>query len=323
MKAMVLAAGLGTRMDPLSRDRPKAALPVLDVPLVLHAVRTLAEQGIEAAVVNTHRHPEQIAEALRAAPIPVSISHEPELLGSGGGLCAARRSLAGPEPVVVVNADMVFELDLASLRATHAERGALATLVLRDEPRKHEFGSIGYAQGGWVSRVTNRARRCSDLGSGLFAGIHLIEPQLFERMPQARSFDIMAELYAPMVERGELLAVSLQPAETAWWPVGTPRELLEANLALLQRATSGVDAPPAIVASDANVGGDLVAPVFVGSRARIEAGSRAGPCSVIGAGATLPRGSEAAESLLLPGADPPTGKLQHAIGYDREVWRGA
>ena len=186
MKAMILAAGLGTRMAPLSARRAKAALPVLDEPLVLRLVRTLADQGVERVIVNAHVFPEQIREALAKAPIPIQISFEAELRGSAGGILQARAFLDGSEPFFVLNADMWVDLDLRALLEAHARLGAIATLMLRDETRKHEFGTIGYAgyaDGARVSRITNLVDRGAEAGSGLFAGVQVVEPEIFSHMP--------------------------------------------------------------------------------------------------------------------------------------------
>ena len=124
MRAMILAAGLGTRMAPLSPGIPKPALPVLDRPLALRLIDSLAEQGVEAVIVNAHTQPEKLRAALRGAPIPVEISYEPSLLGSGGGIREARNflTLDSSEPCLVLNADMCVAIDTGALLAAHRSR---------------------------------------------------------------------------------------------------------------------------------------------------------------------------------------------------------
>ena len=155
MKAMLLAAGLGTRMDSIGADLAKPALPILDEPLVLRLVRTLANEGIQEVVVNTHAHPDSIRAALGESPLPLIFSHEPELCGSGGGILNARKWLDGDEPFLVLNADMVIDLNLSTLLKAHQRHGAIATLVLRDDARKERFGHLGYDNHGAISRVTD------------------------------------------------------------------------------------------------------------------------------------------------------------------------
>ena len=322
MRAMVLAAGLGTRMAPLTRSRAKPVLPVLDEPLLLRQLRQLATQGVERVVVNAHAHPEQIRELAAKCPIPVDISYEPELLGSGGGIKAARAFLDGSDPVLLVNADMCIDFDLEALLQAHAKSGAAATLVLRDERRKHAFGTIGYAGGGMVSRITNVFDRGSETGSGLFAGVHVFEPQLFSLMPERATFDVLTGVYVPLLERGGRIACWLQPTSQRWWPVGTPRELLDTNLLALREACAAPDAAPdgVIVGDDARVEGEVRGPAWIGAGAVIEKGVTAGPGVVVGAGASLSAGTSAEEALLLPGAKPRPGSIRRAIGFDTEVW---
>lgn len=154
MKAMILAAGLGTRMAPLARACAKPALPVRDVPVILRLVRQLAAGGAERAIVNCHAHPQSLRDALRHSPLPIDWILEPEPRGSGGGILGARALLEGGGAFLVVNGDMCLELDVPALVARHRERGALVTLALRDDDRKREFGSIGYDRHGNVCRIT-------------------------------------------------------------------------------------------------------------------------------------------------------------------------
>ena len=321
---MILAAGLGTRMAPLSPGIPKPALPVLDRPLALRLIDSLAEHGVEAVIVNAHTQPERLRASLRGAPIPVEISYEPSLLGSGGGIREARKflTLDSSEPCLVLNADMCVAIDIGALLAAHRSSGALVTLMLRDEPRKAEFGSIGISNDAKVVRITDRVRIQTEDRSGLFTGVQVIEPALFSQMPQRAEFGIVNDVYVPLVAQGESLGAYFQPSNQRWWPVGTPRELLDANLSALAEEAPGLDGQ--LVHPEAHVEGELRGRVWIGKGARIGPGAVAGPDAVIGQAAVLKPGLSASESLLLPGAQPPGGDpIERAIAYDREIWRDA
>jgi NDP-sugar pyrophosphorylase family protein len=150
---MILAAGLGTRMAPLARDVAKPALPVLDVPVIARLARTLAAQGVDRLVINTHAHPESLRRALEgAAKLPIDWVHEPDLRGSGGGVRGARALLERGGAFLVLNGDMCLDLDVTALVARHRARGAVLTLVLREDARQREFGTIGYDAEGDVRR---------------------------------------------------------------------------------------------------------------------------------------------------------------------------
>jgi NDP-sugar pyrophosphorylase family protein len=312
---MILAAGRGERMAPLSRRIAKPALPVLDEPLVLRLARQLGAAGVERLVVNSHAHPDSLRRALRDAPVPVEISHEAQLLGSGGGIAAARAVLDTGEPFVVVNADMVIDLDLPALLESHRGAAPLATLALRDDPRKREFGTIGYDGTRRVRRITSRIDLGGEAACGLFIGVHVIEPRAFERMPRG-AFEIVPDLYVPALRAGESIASWLQPGSARWWPVGTPAELLDANL----RALGELGPAARCVDRAAVVDGELEPPVWIGAGAIVEAGATAGPQAVIGAGARLVRGASLREALALPGARCPARALRRAVVHADEVW---
>ncbi|MEX2209134.1 MAG: NDP-sugar synthase [Myxococcota bacterium] len=316
---MILAAGLGTRMAPLARALAKPALPVLDVPVALRLVRALAEQGVTRVVVNTHAHPESVLRALADAPVPVDWIEEPELRGSGGGVRGARERLDGDEPFLVLNGDMCLDLDVTALVARHRARKALLTLALRDDPRKREFGSIGYDVHGDVRRITERIDLGGEKGSGLFIGVQVMEPTIFARMPATDRFEIVPEVWVPALQSGLRIASWVQPAGARWWPVGSPRELLDANLDELDAASRG---GAVLVDPQSRVAGTLVGPAWIGAGAEIEAGATIGPRAVVSRGARVAAGARVADVLVLPDARIAGGaQLSRAVAFADEVWR--
>lgn len=347
MRAMILAAGLGTRMAPLTDRLPKPALPLLGRPLIARMVEQLAELGIERVAVNTHAHPEHMRAALARPPIPVDFCHEPELRGSGGGIHSAIEILRD-EPFLVLNADMHVEFDLETLRARHEQRGFLATLLLRDDPRKADFGTIGFASSGEIGRIrdwidlsahvpgqhddstsrdaSDRPRpipprgveRWAEFGSGLFTGVHLLSPTIFSCMPERATFQMMTDVYVPALRAGHVLGAVLQDPSQAWWPIGTPAELLDANLRALRIA---LGADRCEVDPSARVGGSLTPPVWIGPGAHVAEGAELGPDVVVGAGAEVPGGLRGRELLFLEGARPnAAGALRRAVAYGSDVW---
>jgi NDP-sugar pyrophosphorylase family protein len=323
MKAMLLAAGRGVRMAPLTPRWSKATLPVLDQPLVLRLVRSLAAQGVQSVVVNAYQNADRLREALRAAPIPVEVSLEPELRGSGGGIRQARPFLEGSSPFLVLNADMCIDVDLADLLRAHVGGGAMATLALRDDPRNREFGTLGYAEDGVLCRIADRLDRGFETGCGLFTGVHVMQPAIFDHMPDRPEFDIVRDVYIPWLHAGERIGTWLQPQDATWWPVGCPRELLDANLrALEQTLEAQPDRPDDILAAeDARIEGKLRGPAWVGAGAHIPPDAHVGPWVVIGAHARVPGAERVEESLLLPASRPRAQEpLRRAIGFGEEVW---
>jgi mannose-1-phosphate guanylyltransferase len=319
---MILAAGLGRRMAPLSRLWAKPALPVLGRPILRWLLDALASQGVDLAVVNAHANVASVRVALAGAPLRVELSVEETLLGSAGGIRAAREHLRGPEPFVVLNGDMLLDLDLPSLLARHRQAGARATLALRDDSRKQQFGTIGYDASGRVCRITSRISVGAESGDGLFAGVQVLEAEILERLEARTPLELMPDLYVPLLERGEPIAAWLQPDDAAWWPIGDPGELLDANLRALERAARAKTLGKGDVAlgAGAKVAGEVTGPAWIGRGVCVPQGAAIGPGVVVCDGVRVPAGSRWRDSLLLPGAHPRAhGALRRAIAYGEEV----
>lgn len=239
MRAMILAAGRGTRMRPLSDLVAKPALPVLGRPVIGWLLELLHAQGIREVAVNLHARPDSIRSAVeRSAPSDMEIHyfHEKQLLGTGGGIAAAQEFLSASDPAIVLAGDMLVDLDLAKLIREHTESGALCTLVLlRDPERASMFGTIGLDARGCVRRIAERLDLGQEVQAGVFVGLRLFSPSAFESLPQAHptgSFEDLTDWLGPLLTQGSqsVRGCILAPDELAWTPVGTPLEYLNANL---------------------------------------------------------------------------------------------
>ncbi|CAG0983248.1 partial N-acetylmuramate alpha-1-phosphate uridylyltransferase, partial [Anaerolineae bacterium] len=163
MIGMVLGAGLGTRLRPLTDRLPKPVVPLFDRPLAAYALERLFAAGVRDAVMNTHHRAGEVVRALEAH-VPEGMrprfGHEPELLGTGGGIRNAlsilRNDVGGGGPMLVINGDVLFWPDLESALALHAQLGAVATMVLREDPRAKELGAIEVDGGGRVRRLLGK-----------------------------------------------------------------------------------------------------------------------------------------------------------------------
>jgi NDP-sugar pyrophosphorylase family protein len=268
VRAMILAAGLGTRMRPLSTLRPKPVLPVRGLPLVAWPLGWLARQGVTEAILNLHHLPDTIRAAARAwAPpgLAVRFSEEPELLGTGGGLRRAAAFLRESDPSVVIAGDAIFDLDLAPIVERHRARGHAATLVLRDDPRTARFGSVGIDDQERVRRMGRRFDLGGEVRAGLNVSVYLFSAGLLDTLPEREVFNHLFDWLAPRLAAGadDVRGVRLGPGDCVWEPVGTPAEYLAVNLG-----------PPRVRYLDAD------------ARARA-LGVRLEPELVIGAGAHL------------------------------------
>ncbi len=239
MRGMILAAGSGTRMEPLTRRLAKPALPVLGVPLVVRAARLLRSAGITSAVVNLHHRGESIREALARAvadPRPGSLhgmsfrwSHEPVLLGTAGGVGKVREWLAAEGTTVVVNSDFVSDLDLGAAVAAHKASGALGTLVV--VPPSGPFpGELHADTAGHITGFGKGGPGGGEpVGLFEFTGCHILEPELLGRFPETVS-DSVRDVYPWALERGALRA-HVHPG--FWWEFGSLDRFLNGQLSLI------------------------------------------------------------------------------------------
>ncbi len=232
---MILAAGLGTRLQPLSDHLAKPALPVRGIPMIAYALRWLAEHGVREVAVNLHHLPETVRDAaLDWCPEGVTLhfSHEQHLLDTGGGIKRVHEFLAESDPSIVLAGDMLFDFDLEREIELHLSRGRRATLLLRRDPRAGTFGSIGIDRKGTIRRIATRFDLGGECDEGLYMSVNLFSPTVFDSMPLRERFSHLDDWLAPELEGGadDLCARVLPAEESVWEPVGTLAEYLRANL---------------------------------------------------------------------------------------------
>jgi len=292
---MVLAAGLGTRMRPLTLLRAKPALPVLDRPLIAFTLERLARSGVRDVIVNLHHLPESVTGALgggRRFGLRIRYVHEPRILGTGGGPRVVR-DFFGREPFLLVNGDVYFELDLRQLVARHRASGALATLALRRLPDPRAYSTVVSDRRGRILSIAGRPAPSEGVRS-MFAGVHVLEPRLLERLPEGAS-DSVRDLYIPLLAEGALLLGVRQ--EGAWYDFGRPSLYRDAQLRMLRARgrRQVLKGRGARVASSA-----VVRRSVVGSRARVAPGARVS-ASVLWEGASVEAGARVTRAIVAAG----------------------
>jgi NDP-sugar pyrophosphorylase family protein len=194
---MILAAGFGRRLRPLTDRTPKPLIEVNGQPLIAYALALLRAAGIRDVIVNLHHRGDQIRAALGSgAAYGVSITYSPEdpILDTGGAIKKAQPLLQG-ERFVVLNADSICDIDLRALVAWHGARGALATMVLRADREAARYGIIEIDAGDRIRRFLGQPPAGGvPLTPLMFAGIHVFEPEVFAYMDEGR-FGINATTY--------------------------------------------------------------------------------------------------------------------------------
>ena len=207
LRAVVLAAGLGTRLRPLTGTQPKPALPVAGVPVAGRTLALLARAGCEAAAVNLHHLGDRMRAALgnSVGGMPLVYSEEREVQGTLGALWPLREFCAAADTLLVINGDSLCRWPLARLLRAHRRGAAAVTLLLSSRADPAEFGGgvgVGHDGGivtfGGATGATVARRR-------VFAGAHVLEPRRLEGLT-AGPADFISALYRPLLERGERIA---------------------------------------------------------------------------------------------------------------------
>jgi NDP-sugar pyrophosphorylase family protein len=232
---MVLAAGQGTRLRPLTDRMPKALVPVAGRPMIEYALLLLSRYGIRDIIINLHHFGEQIEDRLgdgRALGLSIRYSHELELLDTGGGLLKAREFLSD-RAFIVINTDALIDLDLAALIEFHNRRRAAATLVLRADPRADEFGSMDIDADGRIIRFLQSRANLEPSGAVrkmMFTGVQILEPRIFDHMqeqPLGAKFSTTRDTYPRMLIAGERLFGF--PFAGFWQDLGTDERIRQAE----------------------------------------------------------------------------------------------
>jgi len=229
MKAMILAAGLGTRLRPLTDKTPKPLLPVAGLPLIGWNLLLLRQHGITDVVVNLHHLGELIERELRDGArygVRVVYSKEPDILGTGGGIKQAE-SFFGDEPFLVLNGDTLLEMDLKFVARFHREEQGLATMVLREDPDAEQWGAVEIDGHRRVLSIAGRGRSPDrPTLRRMFAGVHVMHPRLLRDVPRGQPSSII-DAYVAAIERGE--AVLGYDMQGYWSDVGTPERYAQAQ----------------------------------------------------------------------------------------------
>lgn len=262
MKGMILAAGFGTRLRPITHTLPKPMVPLCNRPLLEWAIQSYYAAGVRDLIVNVHHLPDVIERHLREHFDRVEISREEDILGTGGAIRRVRPMLAYEEAFFLVNGDTVQFPRWDALR--DALGNSIATLTLRHPPENDRFTPVYFDNG----RVTGFGK-----GTGeplMFAGSHLISTRIFEHLPEREEFGIVDAVYQPLLDSGRE-TISGVVDDGLWFDIGTPQRYLSASSALREAMMRGELAPP----PGSHIDGDsLVHETSTGTATRSIVGAR-------------------------------------------------
>ena len=298
-RAMILAAGLGTRLRPLTDLCAKPALPVRGIPVIASLLELLKSHAVTQVIVNLHHRPEtvrQAVDAFKPSGIEVAFSHEHAPLGTGGGIRKVREFLMESDPCLVVAGDMLLDLDLGDVISRHRTRGDLATLVLREDSRVGRFGSIGIAKGGAVRRIAKSVDLGQEYTAGIFTGVRVFSRRALESLPEREVFEDLRDWLVPLLEAGTegVTGDLLSRDRCRWEPVGTPDEYLRANFHSPELSYFDIDARAR------KRGVRLLDELVIGARAQVDEGAQLTRC-VVWDGESIPTETRASNGVFAGG----------------------
>ena len=235
MKAMILAAGYGTRLRPLTSLLPKPLLPVGGRPLIVWNLMLLKQHGITEALINLHYRGDQIVEALGDGSrygMRLAYSHEPLILGTGGAIHQAQAYFEN-RPFLVLNGDTISDCDLTALLETHRAAQALATLAVREDSHAAAWGAVMVDAGGRIVQIKGEpavaprgtAGHTEALVTYMFAGAHVLEPSVVDAIPPGPGSII--DVYINLLRAGRPLRGYRMSGY--WSDIGTPERYAAAE----------------------------------------------------------------------------------------------
>ncbi|MEC4717561.1 NDP-sugar synthase [Noviherbaspirillum sp. CPCC 100848] len=332
MKAMILAAGKGTRVRPLTYDLPKPMIPILGKPVMAYIVEHLAKCGVKDIMVNVSYLHEKIesyfGEGSRFG-VRIGYSFEgyvdengevvPEALGSAGGMKKIQEfGRFFDDTTIVLCGDALIDLDIAAAVAEHKRKGAMASVITREVPwdKVSDYGVVISDEDGRIVKFQEKPKREDALSNMASTGIYIFEPEAIDLIPSGEVFDIGSQLFPLMAEKG--LPFYAQKQEFEWLDIGSVTDYWGVLQSLLTGDVPQLEVPGAQIRDGVWVGLNtriewegttIEGPVYIGAGCHIEAGSTIIGPTWIGHGSHVCAGAEVVRSILfeytrvLPGTE--------------------
>ena len=301
---MVLAAGLGTRLRPLTYEITKPMVPVLDRPVMEHIVDLLDRHHFDGVIANLHYFPETIREHFGGR---ISYRFEPELLGTAGGVRACA-DFFGEESFLVISGDALTDIDLGAFAARHRESGGIATLAVKRVADTREYGVVLHDREGRITGFQEKPspqEALSDLGN---CGIYMFSPQIFDYFPESPFVDWAKDVFPALLEND--VPFHIHEVREYWNDVGSLAELRQGTFDALRGELhlemEGDEVRPGVTvvgASPLRDDTEVDGSVWIGRDVRIGAGVRLMGPIVLGDGVSVGDGAQLRESIVFPGTD--------------------
>jgi mannose-1-phosphate guanylyltransferase/mannose-1-phosphate guanylyltransferase/phosphomannomutase len=330
MKAMVMAAGLGTRLRPLTYEVPKPLVPVANRPVIEHLLRLLAAQGFNEVIANLHWFPETIERRLgdgSASGVELTLRREEKLLDTAGGVWNVRDFLTGgdSDSFLVMAGDALTDVDLNALCEAHAAHDGVATMTVKRVPNVSEYGVVVTGSDDRVQGFQEKpdpAEALSDLANCM---VYAFRKEIFDHFPDPPHVDWAKDIFPALLD-GDI-PFYVHRTDRYWNDVGSLPEYLQGNLDAVEGAV-GVEPEGTILTGSDDADNpsvqegdwELTGKVLLGPGAEVGAGARIDGPAVIGPEARVGAGARVRRSVLLPRAEVPAeGMLAGAIAGRRDA----
>ncbi len=307
---MVLAAGLGTRLRPLTYEITKPMVPVLDRPVMEHILDLIDRHSFDGVIANLHYFPETIREYFGDR---ISYSFEQELLGTAGGVRACAEFF-GDEPFLVISGDALTDIDLAAFAARHREAGGIATLAVKRVADTSEYGVVLHDRDGRITGFQEKPapeEALSDLGN---CGIYMFDPQIFDYFPDRPFVDWAKDVYPALLEND--VPFYIHELDEYWNDVGSLAELrqgtfdaLEGKLRLEMQGEEVSPGVTVVGSSPLRDDTEVDGAAWIGRDVQIGAGVRLMGPIVLGDGVQVGDGAQLRESIVFPGTEIAAGSI--------------
>lgn len=310
MKAMVLAAGVGSRLDPLTARVPKPLVPIANVPVMEHIVGLLSRHGYTDIVANLHYLPDMLREHFGDGSkfgVNLTFRYEEELTGDAGGVRACRDFF--DDTFIVLMGDLLTDADLTSIVAAHKRKGALATIGVKQVEEVEHFGVVVRDENGFITGFQEKPKRSEALSNMVSAGIYVLEPEVFDHMPVSGVYGFGRQLFPLLVEGGQ--RVLGEEIKSYWSDVGTIEQYRQSNFDVLKGLT---DIPiPGTKSQDANktlwlCDGASVSPkakvtgnLLIGKNSKVDEATFAG-CVIVGDNCQIHEGAYLENAIVWSGS---------------------
>lgn len=230
IKAMVLAAGVGSRLDPISQYIPKPLVPVLNVPVITNILHGLKKHGVTEVVSNTHYLAEALAKHFQTHPpegMNIKFLKEEELSGDAGGVRACKQYLMD-DTFIVIMGDLITNANLGSIVKAHKAKGAIATIGVKKMTDVSRFGVMKRDANGFIQAFQEKPKPEEAISNEISTGIYILEPEVFKHIPDSGVYGFGKQLFPSLVEKG--LPVLGEEIDGQWSDIGTLKDLYRANM---------------------------------------------------------------------------------------------